>query len=143
MLGRRVEERFVWLRLLAAVGIYGVVSCAVTSRTREMGIRMALVAERRDVLSMVLRQATVLAGAGLAAGLAASFALTRFLSTLLFEVRTTVGEATTQGFCLRGKGAGRGPFAYFHGTAFPRINRSRAIHRSTSGLRVIQPEPFI
>jgi len=74
---------------LAAVGIYGVVSCAVTSRTREMGIRMALGAERRDVLSMVLRQAAVLAGAGLAAGLAASLALTRFLSTLLFEVRTT------------------------------------------------------
>ena len=74
---------------LAAVGIYGVVSCAVTSRTREMGIRMALGAERRDVLAMVLRQAAALAGVGLAAGLAASFALTRFLSTLLFEVRTT------------------------------------------------------
>jgi len=75
--------------VLAAVGIYGVVSCAVTSRTREMGIRMALGAERRDVMAMVLRQAALLAGAGLAAGLAASFALTRFLSTLLFEVRTT------------------------------------------------------
>jgi putative ABC transport system permease protein len=74
---------------LAAVGIYGVVSCAVTSRTREMGIRMALGAERRDVLAMVLRQAALLACAGLAAGLAASLALTRFLSTLLFEVRTT------------------------------------------------------
>jgi putative ABC transport system permease protein len=74
---------------LAAVGIYGVVSCAVTSRTREMGIRMALGAERRDVLVMVLRQAAVLACAGLAAGLAASLALTRFLSSLLFEVRTT------------------------------------------------------
>jgi putative ABC transport system permease protein len=74
---------------LAAVGIYGVVSCAVTSRTREMGIRMALGAERRDVLAMVLRQAAVLASAGLAAGLAASLALTRFLSSLLFEVRTT------------------------------------------------------
>jgi putative ABC transport system permease protein len=74
---------------LAAVGIYGVVSCAVTSRTREMGIRMALGAERRDVLAMVLRQAAALAGVGLAAGLAASFALTRFLSTLLFEVRAT------------------------------------------------------
>jgi putative ABC transport system permease protein len=70
-------------------GIYGVVSCAVTSRTREMGIRMALGAERRDVLAMVLRQAGVLACAGLAAGLAASLALTRFLASLLFEVRTT------------------------------------------------------
>jgi putative ABC transport system permease protein len=74
---------------LAAVGIYGVVSCAVSSRTRELGIRMALGAERRYVLAMVLRQAAVLAAAGLAAGLAATFALTRFLSTLLFEVRTT------------------------------------------------------
>jgi putative ABC transport system permease protein len=74
---------------LAAVGIYGVVSCAVTSRTREVGIRMALGAERRDVLAMVLRQAVLLACAGLAAGLAASLALSRFLSTLLFEVRTT------------------------------------------------------
>jgi len=74
---------------LAAVGIYGVVSCAVTSRTREMGIRMALGAKRRDVLAMVLRQAAALAGAGLAAGFAASLALTRFLASLLFEVRTT------------------------------------------------------
>ena len=74
---------------LAAVGIYGVVSCAVTSRTREMGIRMALGAERRDVLAMVLRQAAVLAVTGLAAGLAASFALNRFVASLLFEVRTT------------------------------------------------------
>jgi putative ABC transport system permease protein len=74
---------------LAAVGIYGVVSCAAASRTREMGIRMALGAERRDVLAMVLRQAGVLAIAGLAAGLAASLVLTRFLASLLFEVRTT------------------------------------------------------
>jgi putative ABC transport system permease protein len=50
---------------------------------------LALGAERRDVLAMVLRQAAVLAGAGLAAGGVASFALTRFLSTLLFEVRAT------------------------------------------------------
>ncbi|MGA2736599.1 MAG: FtsX-like permease family protein [Bryobacteraceae bacterium] len=49
----------------------------------------ALGAERRDVLAMVLRQAALLAAAGLAAGLAASLALTRFLSSLLFEVRTT------------------------------------------------------
>lgn len=75
--------------VLAAVGIYGVVSCAVTSRTREMGIRMALGAEQHDVLAMVLRQAAVLAGAGLVAGLTASLVLMRFLTSLLFEVRTT------------------------------------------------------
>jgi putative ABC transport system permease protein len=74
---------------LAAVGIYGVISYAVTSRTREMGIRMALGAESRDVLTMVLRQSAVLAGAGLAAGCAASLAFTRFLSSMLFEVRST------------------------------------------------------
>ena len=74
---------------LAAVGIYGVVSYAVTSRTREMGIRMALGAGRSDMLAMILRQAAVLAGAGLVAGIAGAFVLTRFLTTLLFEVRTT------------------------------------------------------
>jgi putative ABC transport system permease protein len=73
--------------LLAAVGIYGVISYAVTMRTREVGIRMALGAQRRDVLAMVLRQGGALAAMGLAAGFAASLALTRFLATLLFEVR--------------------------------------------------------
>jgi putative ABC transport system permease protein len=72
---------------LAAVGIYGVISYAVTLRTREVGIRMALGAERRDVLAMVLRQGLKLVGAGLATGFAASLVLTRFLATLLFEVR--------------------------------------------------------
>jgi len=75
--------------VLAAVGIYGVVSYAVTLRTREVGIRMALGAERRDVLAMVLRQGLGLIGLGLAAGFAASLALTRFLASLLFEVRPT------------------------------------------------------
>jgi len=74
---------------LEAVGIYGVVSYAVTLRTREVGIRMALGAERRDVLAMVLRQGLGLIGLGLAAGFAASLALTRFLASLLFEVRPT------------------------------------------------------
>ncbi len=75
--------------VLAAVGIYGVVSYTVTLRTREVGIRMALGAERRDVLAMVLWQGMKLIGAGLAAGFAASLVLTRFLASLLFEVRPT------------------------------------------------------
>jgi putative ABC transport system permease protein len=75
--------------LLAAVGIYGVISYAVSLRTREVGIRMALGAGRRNVLAMVLRQGLALIGLGLALGFAASLALTRFLSSLLYEVRPT------------------------------------------------------
>ena len=74
---------------LAAVGVYGVISYAVTMRTRELGIRMALGAERREVLSMVLGQGATLAALGLAAGFLSSLALVRLLSNLLFEVRTT------------------------------------------------------
>lgn len=72
---------------LAAVGIYGLISYAVTLRTREVGIRMAFGAEPKDVLAMVLRQALALIGMGLAVGFVASLALTRLLTSLLFEVR--------------------------------------------------------
>jgi len=75
--------------VLAAVGIYGLISYSVTLRTREVGIRMAFGAERSDVLAMVLRQGLALIGIGLAVGFAASLALTRLLTTLLFEVRPT------------------------------------------------------
>ena len=74
---------------LAAVGIYGVVSYTVSLRTREVGIRIALGARGSDVLAMVLRQGLALAGAGLVVGLATSLAVTRFLSSLLYEVRPT------------------------------------------------------
>ena len=75
--------------VLAGIGIYGVMSYSVAQRTREIGVRIALGAQSRDVLKMVLSQALVLTALGLVIGLVGAFALTRFLVTLLFEVKPT------------------------------------------------------
>jgi putative ABC transport system permease protein len=72
--------------LLSAIGIYGVMAYSVASRTQELGIRMSLGAEPRDILKLVLKQGMRLALIGVAIGLAASLALTRLISTLLFGV---------------------------------------------------------
>ena len=73
--------------LLASVGIYGVISYSVTQRTQEIGIRMALGAQRRDLLRMVVGNAMLLASVGIALGAAGAFVLTRLMTTLLFSVK--------------------------------------------------------
>jgi predicted permease len=75
--------------MLASVGIYGVISYIVGQRTHEIGIRMALGAQRGDVLKLVLGQGVVMAGVGVGIGLAASFGLTRLMKQMIFGVTAT------------------------------------------------------
>jgi len=90
-----IQERMVtWLStafgllatLLTALGLYGVLTFSVARRTREIGIRVALGAQRRDVFRMIMTRGVILVGVGVAIGIGASFAFSRFLSSLLFGV---------------------------------------------------------
>jgi predicted permease len=81
--------------LLSSIGIYGVMAYSVAQRTREIGIRMALGAQKRNVLALVVRQGMVLVGSGIALGLIAAFAITRLIVSLLFGV--TAADPVTFG----------------------------------------------
>jgi ABC-type antimicrobial peptide transport system permease subunit len=75
--------------LLGAIGLYGVISYAVSQRTQEIGVRIALGADRGAVQAMVLRQSLGTTALGVLGGLAGAFALTRLMEAVLFEVSAT------------------------------------------------------
>ena len=85
LLGAFASSAFV----LALVGIYGVIAYSVAQRTHEIGVRMALGAERREVVRMIVGQGMTIAAAGILAGVAAALALTRVMTSLLYEVTPT------------------------------------------------------
>jgi predicted permease len=97
--------------LLAALGLYGVMAFVVARRTREIGLRMALGAQRTEVVWMVMREALVLLGTGLAIGIPVAFWLSRYVSSQLFSVKSSdVGTAAAALAILVAVTAGAGIF---------------------------------
>jgi ABC-type antimicrobial peptide transport system permease subunit len=86
--------------LLALVGIYGVIAYSVAERTGELGVRIALGAQRADILQLVLRQGLGMALAGIAIGVAGSLAVTRLLTSELYHVSATDPPAFTASAAL-------------------------------------------
>jgi ABC-type antimicrobial peptide transport system permease subunit len=85
---------------LASIGVYGVLSYSVSQRVQEIGVRMALGAERRNVLGLIVGQGLRLAAVGIVLGLAGAFGVTRVIGTLLYNVTATdpVSFASVAGF---------------------------------------------
>src|SRR5262249_50646093 len=86
--------------VISAVGVYGTINCSVARRTHEIGIRMALGAQRANVLAMIITQGLGLAALGLVLGLSGAWMSTRLLRTLLFGVQPTDGVAFACGSCV-------------------------------------------
>ena len=74
---------------LSAIGIYGVLAYSITERTREIGIRMAMGAEKSDITRMILKRSLLLAAAGVVLGVAGALAVTRVLAKFLYDVKPT------------------------------------------------------
>ena len=142
--------------LLAALGLYGVVSCLVGETTRELGVRLALGAEPRSLVALVLRRSLALAGLGLAVGLAAALALGRLLEGLLFGIspRDPLTLGVVSLVLLLGRGgrglrarsprqparSRRGCFAPTDGAASPgRAPRSAGGARRVRGFGQVEP----
>jgi putative ABC transport system permease protein len=75
--------------LLASIGVYGVLAYAVSQRTQEIGVRMALGASRQDVFTLIVSQGARLAGAGILCGVIGAAAITRIVTSLLYNVSAT------------------------------------------------------
>lgn len=86
--------------VLATIGVYGVVSYSVGQRTQEIGIRIALGAQRRAIMNLILRRCACLTAAGVGLGVVGAFLLTRVLGSLLYSVRVTDGLSFISAACV-------------------------------------------